>query len=696
MSRARPGMSLPTLTLVTLVMTWGWPASTSGWVLGCEPSRIGTDAQPGVNANTTSTSPAQAGTAPAVAPTSLPAEKSQDRPRRDARKIYQRMLRASAWVTVQLSPSDIHSGSAWLVDRGERLLVTSHHVLSIKDLWAVYDNKIKVFFPETRNGMTLSDPEAVLREGKPYSAHIVDCDPGHGLAILQVEQLPGDLEPLPLSQEGCQPAESVHSIGNSGGQALWVYTSGTVRQVFRRDLLIGSLRKIRVRCVETQTPINPGDSGGPVVNDDGQVVAVNTLFRSLVGVPSSPITVAVDVSEVRALLDEVRPFLHPVNSDDYNRRGLRYLSRERITPALEDFSEALKRLPAGADRAPILRNRGRANSAKGVHDRSIEDFTQALDLKPRDIETLIARGEAYFLASNFRAAQADFNMAIQDAESAHVKSDLPARAYFGLSQVQFHDKDNASSRDSLDRAIRLDPENFAYHVYRAARLIALRQADKAAEDVNQAIKIAAKDVDSSHWFTIQRLLASAYHNRALAHTLMKRGDLALADYKMALEWTEKVPPSAPLANHALGIAKELYTLGYFQQAKEAFSKAEKIAPLIAFQRKTFIDRNFCLVNKSLSRITLYFKYHAWTKDNQRAWLPGELWTTDWARITIDPGKAGFLVVDERPIEADRIRMVIRNEQNETLNERFYKEDLVLAPPDGYPAYMVETFVMTYP
>ena len=85
-------MLLPALALVTVVMTWGWPASTSGWVLVCEPSRIGADAQSAANANTASTSPAQAGTAQAVAPASRLAEKSQDRSRRDARKIYQRML----------------------------------------------------------------------------------------------------------------------------------------------------------------------------------------------------------------------------------------------------------------------------------------------------------------------------------------------------------------------------------------------------------------------------------------------------------------------------------------------------------------------------------------------------------------------------------------------------------------------------
>ena len=156
--------------------------------MGCEPSRIGADEESGRNANTASTSPCggrAGGRACKPAGGKVP-----DRPRRDARKIYQRMLRASAWVTVRLSPSETHSGSAWLVDSGERLLVTSHHVVSSKDLWVVYDNKIKVFFPETRNGMTLSDPEAVLREGKPYRAHIVDSDPGRDLAILQVEQLP--------------------------------------------------------------------------------------------------------------------------------------------------------------------------------------------------------------------------------------------------------------------------------------------------------------------------------------------------------------------------------------------------------------------------------------------------------------------------------------------------------------------------
>jgi S1-C subfamily serine protease len=424
------GMSSSVLSLMIFGLIWGWPGFTSGWVQGSEPQRVGADTKSGAKSGTATASLAQP-----VRAANTQAEPSREGPRLDARKIYQRMLRGSAWVTVRLSATENHAGTAWLVDSAERLLITSHHVVSSKDLWTVHDNLIKVFFPENRNGTTLSDPEAVLRDGKSYKAHIVDSDPGRDLAILQVEELPADLKPLPLSQEGCQPAEYVHSIGNSGGQALWVYTSGTVRQVFRKDLFIGSLRKIRVKCVETQTPINPGDSGGPVVNDDGQVVAVNTLARSLVGVPSSPIAVAVDVSEVRALLDEVRPFLHPVNADKYNLRGLRYLARERISPALEDFSEALKLLPAGADRVPILRNRGRAHSAKGVQESAIRDFTQALELKARDLETLIARGEAYLLASKFKAAEADFNMAIQVAEAAHIQSDLLAKAYFGLGMV---------------------------------------------------------------------------------------------------------------------------------------------------------------------------------------------------------------------------------------------------------------------
>lgn len=68
----------------------------------------------------------------------------------------------------------------------------------------------------------------------------------------------------------------MHLIGNPGASSgMWIYTSGTVQQVYRarvkpsRGVTWNSLR------VESQLPSNYGDSGGPVVDDWGRLIAVH-------------------------------------------------------------------------------------------------------------------------------------------------------------------------------------------------------------------------------------------------------------------------------------------------------------------------------------------------------------------------------------------------------------------------------------
>jgi len=56
-----------------------------------------------------------------------------------------------------------------------------------------------------------------------------------------------------------------------------VYTSGTVRQVYRKKWVAGDEHKVfhlDAEIVETQSPTNAGDSGGPLVNDRAELVGV--------------------------------------------------------------------------------------------------------------------------------------------------------------------------------------------------------------------------------------------------------------------------------------------------------------------------------------------------------------------------------------------------------------------------------------
>ena len=76
-----------------------------------------------------------------------------------------------------------------------------------------------------------------------------------------------------------QPAitgSTVYSIGNSelDDGLLWRLTRGTVRGRAIRTLQNGS----ECTILETDAPVNPGDNGGPLVNDRAELVGVVSHF----------------------------------------------------------------------------------------------------------------------------------------------------------------------------------------------------------------------------------------------------------------------------------------------------------------------------------------------------------------------------------------------------------------------------------
>jgi len=91
----------------------------------------------------------------------------------------------------------------------------------------------------------------------------------------------------------------IHSIGNPAtSQALWVYTNGTVRSVYPKKLITNA-GEHEFKVVETDSPINEGDSGGPVVNAAGELVAVTQAYTN----NGRLVSYSVDVTEVKKFLE---------------------------------------------------------------------------------------------------------------------------------------------------------------------------------------------------------------------------------------------------------------------------------------------------------------------------------------------------------------------------------------------------------
>eukprot|EP00913_Durusdinium_trenchii_P023368 g21946.t1 len=204
-------------------------------------------------------------------------------------KVYQATLPSTVWVLTQRA-----SGTGFVFDAKQKLVATNYHV--IRDNY-----NVGVVFPEVKNG-ELQVSRGYYRMNArrlAIKARVIASDPQRDLAILQLERLPSGVKALKLAAKNASPGQRVHSIGNPGASdALWVYTSGTVRQVYQKSMRMRSGFTVNAKVVETQSPINPGDSGGPVVNDQGELVGVSQSFRATSRLLSSSIA----VSELKSLI----------------------------------------------------------------------------------------------------------------------------------------------------------------------------------------------------------------------------------------------------------------------------------------------------------------------------------------------------------------------------------------------------------
>ena len=124
-------------------------------------------------------------------------------------------------------------------------------------------------------------------------------------ALLELSSLPDDINQIALAENSVTPGEVVQTVGNPGSSgALWVYSSGTVRAVYHGEYRTTGGYRIDARVVETQIPTNSGDSGGPVVNSLGQLVAINQSHTT----DARLINHCIDVTEIK---DFVGKFVSP-------------------------------------------------------------------------------------------------------------------------------------------------------------------------------------------------------------------------------------------------------------------------------------------------------------------------------------------------------------------------------------------------
>jgi S1-C subfamily serine protease len=165
-------------------------------------------------------------------------------------------------------------GSGFILDKQGHILTNNH----------VIDNAQRV--------------EVTLFDKHKYKATVVGVDKGHDLALLLINNAP-NLQPATLAEsQSLTVGQRVYAIGNPFG------LSGTMTRG-----IISAIRSIRgpnnnpiEDAIQTDAAVNPGNSGGPLLNSRGEVIGITTLIANNGADQSSGIGFAIPVNTAKAVI----------------------------------------------------------------------------------------------------------------------------------------------------------------------------------------------------------------------------------------------------------------------------------------------------------------------------------------------------------------------------------------------------------
>ncbi len=201
-----------------------------------------------------------------------------------AKQIYKKVHESSVGILVYANTQQaVYSEGTGIVmsandDKSATYIITCAHVIDAKN------------------------PKIIVQtaDGTQYDGVVVGLDAKTDIGVVKVNST--DLKPAEFADSSAvEVGDTVYAIGNPGGmQFFGSFTNGMVSALGRPvDSPVG----YEVACIQHTAPINPGNSGGALVNENGQVIGINS--SKIASTDYEGMGFAVPSATVKEIVDEL-------------------------------------------------------------------------------------------------------------------------------------------------------------------------------------------------------------------------------------------------------------------------------------------------------------------------------------------------------------------------------------------------------
>lgn len=223
--------------------------------------------------------------------------------------------------------------------------------------------------------------EVTLADGKQREARLIGFDQEHDIAILRIVDPPAELYPIQLgSSDNLRVGQKVYALGNPFGLERTI-TTGIISALNRTLPSRIQGRELK-SIIQTDAALNPGNSGGPLLDTSGRLIGMNVAIATKSG-QNAGLGFAIPINRIARFVPELiangkitRPDIGIIAVMETDR-GLQIVGTNDNGPAAKAGLRGWRVIRQQVRNGPFVRTYSR-------QDREYADLIVAVDGKPVD------------------------------------------------------------------------------------------------------------------------------------------------------------------------------------------------------------------------------------------------------------------------------------------------------------------------